>query len=331
MPADQAQQYDLIGVKGVIGYYFQALDQLDGLAWTARIANSFDSTMDTETYAAAGMVPQLREWLGAKQAKSFTEQSVRITNKDFESTIRIKNKDRRRDKTGSIQARMGELAQRAIAHNAKLVATLINTGTATTNASCYDGLALFSSSHKVGTQTINNSITVTIANLATGGTGTHGTTTQPSVGEMALTIMAAVKQIYGFVDDQGEPINEMANSFDVHVPVALSDVAEAAVKAAYLPLGMTNPIGFQAGPAGVQTRLNIVVNPRLTFTDKVAVFRTDGYVKPFIIQTEVAPMVKALAEGSDNEFLNNEILIGVEKSGNVGIGRFDQACLVQMV
>jgi phage major head subunit gpT-like protein len=156
---------------------FQALDQLDGTVWTNRIANSFDSTQDTETYAAVGMVPQLREWIGAKQAKSFTEQSLRITNKDWESTIRIKNKDRRRDKTGMIQARMGELAQRAVAHNAKLVSAIINTGTATTNAAAYDGVALFSSSHKVGTTTVNNSITVTIANLATGGTGTHGTTT----------------------------------------------------------------------------------------------------------------------------------------------------------
>jgi hypothetical protein len=77
--------------------------------------------------------------------------------------------------------------------------------------------------------------------------------------------------------------------------------------------------------------LNVVVNPRLTFTDKIAIFRTDGFIKPFIIQTEVAPMVKALAEGSDNEFYNNEIQISIEKSGNVGIGRFDQACLVQMV
>ncbi len=61
-----------------------------------------------------------------------------------------------------------------------------------------------------------------------------------------------------------------------------------------------------------------------------AIFRTDAPFKSLIIQHEVEPIVKALGAGSDNEFLNNEMLVSVEKSGNVGIGRFDQACLVTM-
>lgn len=332
MPADQAQQFDYIGAKGVIGFYFQALEQYASLGWPARIANTFTSTQDTETYAGIGNVPQLREWLGGKNLKSFSEQSLRITNKDYESTIRIKNKDRRRDKTAMLQARIGELAQRAQVHDAKLLSAVIDAGTGTTVATSYDTRALFSTTHSVGSSgTINNNISVDISALPTGDTtGSHGSTTAPSVGEMALSIVAAIKAIYGFLDDQGEPINEMAQAFDIMVPVGLSDVAQAAISSVYLAQGMNNPILVQAAPSGAPVQRNVVVNPRLTWTDKFAVFRTDAPFKSLIIQHEVEPIVKALAEGSDNEFLNAEILVGVEKSGNVGIGRFDQACLVTM-
>lgn len=328
---NQAQQYDVIGAKGVIGYYFQNLDQLTGLAWTPKVANTFESTMDTETYGGLGMVPQLREWLGGKQLKSLIESSLKITNKDFESTLRIKNKDRRRDKTGQVNARMGQLAERALAHDAKLLSVIINNGTTTTNATAYDGLALYSASHLVGTTALNNNISVTIANLATGGTGTHGTTTAPSVGEMALSIMQGIQQMYGFLDDQGEPINEMAREFIVMVPPSLSGVAQAAVNSAFFALGMNNPIQYTIAPSGMDIKVSIVINPRLTGTANFFIFRTDGFVKSLIIQLEVAPMVKTLDTGSDNEFFNNELLVSVEKSGNVGIGRFDQTVNVTMV
>lgn len=332
MPADQASNYDVIGVKGVIGFYFQALEQLTGSMWTGRIANTFSSTQDTETYAGVGMVPQLREWVGGKQPNTFTEQSLKITNKDWESTIRIKNKDRRRDKTGMLAARMGELAQRALAHDAKLLSAVIDAGSGTTVATAYDGKALFATNHVVGKSgTINNAISVTIASLPTGDvTGSHGSTTAPSVGEMALSITKGIKQLYGFLDDQGEPINEMAQEFDIMVPVGLSDAASAALTSVYLAQGMSNPTLAQMGPNGTTIKRNLIVNPRLTSGTKFYIFRSDSFVKSLIVQLEMAPIVKALAEGSDNEFLNNEILMSVEKSGNVGIGRFDQAVQVTL-
>src|SRR5258706_13937884 len=139
------------------------------MSWTGSISNNFNSTQDTETYAGLGNVPQLREWLGGKQVKTLSEYFVQISNKDWESTIRFKNKDLRRDKTAQIQARMGELATRSLSHDAKLLSSIIDNGAGTTVATAYDGLALFSASHAVGSSgTIANSITVDISALPTG-------------------------------------------------------------------------------------------------------------------------------------------------------------------
>lgn len=332
MPADQAQQFDVIGVKGVIGYYFQALESLSGAMWPGRIANTFMSTQDTETYGGIGTPPQLREWIGGKQLKSFKEQSIRISNKDWESTIRVKNKDRRRDKTGILQAQMGAQAERALTHDMELLSALINVGDGTTLATCYDGKALFADDHSVGDSgTIDNNVSVDISTLPTGDvTGSHGLTTAPSVGEMALSIAAGIKAIFGFKDDQGKPSNVFAKEFDIMVPIGLSDVAQAAISSVYLAQGMSNPTLVQGNPAGSVVQKNIIVNPYLTWTDKFAIFRSDAPFKSLIIQLEFPPVMKALAEGSDHEFFNNEVLFSIEKSGNVGLGCFDKCALVTL-
>lgn len=327
-----AQEFTTIGSKGVIGMMFQAMEQATAASWVSRIANTFVSTQATETYAGIGTVPQMREWLGGKQSNSFTKQSLTISNKDWESTIRVNVKDLRRDKTSFLQARIGELMQRAASHDQKLLSTLIETGNATTNGACYDALSLFNDSHSVGSSgTTDNKISVDISALPTGDTtGSHGSVTAPSVGEAALVIQQGIKTLLGFKDDQGEPINEAMSEVVVMVPIGLSDAFEAALSSVYLAQGMSNPTLTQSNPNGGGIKKTLAVNARLTWTDKIAIFRADAPVKSLIVQLEVEPMFKALAEGSDFEFTENAHLYSVEKAGNVGYGRFDQCVEVTM-
>jgi phage major head subunit gpT-like protein len=320
MPANS--QYPNITSKNVLGMFFQEMEIAADRSWVSAISNTFTSNQATETYAGLGTAPQMREWLGGKQGKNFREQSLTITNKDWESTLEVSLKDLRRDKTGQLQIRIGELAERAMAHDAKLISDLIENGTGTTLGACYDGLALFADTHSVGSSgTIDNELSVDISALPV---ATNGTTTDPSVGEFVHTVLAGVSLLQGFKDDQGEPINENAQQFVVMVPNGLSKVARLALSQQMIGSGENNPL--------IADTLNyrIVSNARLTWTDKFAVFRADGRAKPFITQLEVAPMLKALAEGSDYEFTNNAHLYSVEKSGNVGYGRFDQAALITM-
>ena len=362
MPADQAQQFDVIGVRGILGMFFLALEQYTGQTWINRICNTFESNQDTETYAGLGMSPQLREWIGGKQAKSFNELSVKITNRDFEATLAIKNKDRRRDKTGQITARIGDLAQRAIAHDALLLSALIDGGSstsvsipggATASVACYDGQALFSTSHKIGSTSLNNAI---IANLATisgivGRSVGVGTPTNPSPAAMAQAIIQGMSSIYGFLDDQGQPLNEFAREFIVMVPPAFAGAAVQAVKGQFLALGYANPVLTSIAPSLGEIKFDVVPNPRFTKTDTFYMFRTDGAFKPLIRQVEMLDrtstvegqygeedgmavgaglVMKVLAEGSDHEFKYGEALFSIEKSGFVGDGRFDQALSIQL-
>lgn len=317
------QEQEKITSKDVIGMLFQAMEQANANAWVPLISNEFTSTQATETYAGIGTSPQMREWLGGKKAKGFREQSLQISNKDWESTISIKVKDLRRDKTGYIQLRIQELMQRAVQHQAKLISDLIENGAATTLGACYDGKALFADDHGEGDSgTIDNKISVDISALPID-TAVAGTVSDPHPLEFAHSALQAVLTMQGFKDDQGEPINELANSFLIMVPTGLSKAAR---------LAMSQPQIRQDSNPLINDTINyrVVVNPRLTWTDKFAVFRADGTFKPFISQIEEQPMFKALAEGSDHAFKEAEHLYSVEKSGNVGYGRFDQAVQVTM-
>jgi hypothetical protein len=360
MPASQAQQFDTIGVRGVLGFFFEALEQLDGQTWINRICNTFQSNQDTETYAGLGMVPQMREWIGSKKAQSFNEFSVKITNRDFEATLEVANKDRRRDKTGQLRARIGELAQRAVSHDAVLLSALIDGGQSTSislpggskvTVQSYDGQALFSGSHKIGKTALSNLMSINLSSLQLGSSVGVGSPTNPSPAAIANVILQMLTQLYGFQDDQSQPMNEFAREFIVMVPVGLSGAAVQAVKGQFLSLGYQNPLVSAIAPSMGDLNFTVVPNPRLTKTDTLYLFRTDGTFKPLIRQVEmISPdsaneagfgeedgmavgqglIMKVLAEGSDYEFDNGAAKFSVEKSGFVGNGRFDQCVAAQM-
>jgi phage major head subunit gpT-like protein len=74
----------------------------------------------------------------------------------------------------------------------------------------------------------------------------------------------------------------------------------------------------------------LAVNPRLTWTEKFAVFRTDGQTKAFIRQEEEGVTVSAIAEGSELEFKENKHFYGVKAIRNVGYGYWQHACLTTL-
>lgn len=308
--------------RAVIGQFYLALTAMSGAPWIGPVSNYFPSDQGIEEYAWLGMTPAMREWVGGRQAKGLPENSMAIRNKHFEATLEVLVKDMRRDKSGQVFARIRDLARRANSHWASLLTTLVMNGESTV---CYDGQYFFDTDHSEGQSgTQSNDITVDISALPA---AVHGTTTAPSVEEMQLAIATAIQQMAGFKDDQGEPMNEDMSSFLVKVPVPLMNVALQAVR---------TPAQVDASQTALEAlkgvfSIAVVPNPRLTWTDKFAVFRTDANLKPFIRQEETAVMLKAKAEGSEFEFDNDAHQYGIDTWRNVGYGYWQYACLAQLI
>jgi phage major head subunit gpT-like protein len=312
---------DKITSRAVIGMYYEALQSGVGATWIDAVSNYFPSDQSSEEYAWLGMTPALREWVGGRHAKGFTENGIEITNKHFESTIDILLRDLRRDKTGQLQVRINELAERGNTHFAKLLSTLIVNGA---GQLCYDGQYFFDTDHAEGSSgSQSNKIDFDISAAPA---LVHGSVTAPSPEEAQQAVLKSISQMYTFVDDQGEPLNETAKSFMVMVPVGLAESFRAGLSLARV-----------AGPSSFAVEdwdIRLAVNPRLTtagWTDKFVTVRTDGSVKPLIRQEETAPAIKLKGEDSEYAFDNDAIQVGIDTWRNVGYGRWQGAVQTTLI
>ena len=308
------QQYSS---RAIIGRFYDRLSNTNPPAWVPRTALRVDSDQASEDYKWLGMSPVMREWAGGRSAQGFRSNGITVTNKVFEATLEVDMDDIRRDKTGQIMARVDELPGRAQQHRARLLTDLIIAGEAT---ACYDGQYFFDTDHSEGSSgTQDNDLVFDISD-----NGTGGTATAPLASTIQGAVLKAVQAIMGFKDDRGEPMNEGAMEFDVMVPATFMGET---IKALTMPL-----VG--GGDSNVllsnQFRLTPVINPRLTWTTKLAVFRTDGIVKPFIEQVEQDPMIDAIAEGSEMEIKERKHLYTVTRIGNVAYGYWQHAALVTL-
>ena len=308
--------------RAIIGEFYRTLEQDAGQSWISAVSMLFQSDQESETYKWLGQSPVMREWIGGRQAKGFRENGITIANKHFEATLEVLISELRRDKTGQLLVRIRELAERTNSHWASLLSTLIQNGT---SSICYDGQYFFDTDHAEGKSGLqSNSITVDLSELPIPA-DEKGSATEPSARVVKSAILRGVRQIIGFKDDQGEPMNENARSFLVMVPTSFMDVVNAAISSPVLSGAETNDLATSRNFG-----ITYAVNPRLTWADKFAIFRTDGSVAPFIRQEETPVALNAIAEGSEEEFKNQRHLYGVDAWRNVGYGYWQKACLVTL-
>lgn len=302
-----------LGSRAIIGRFYQALEQDAGVGWVDPISMLFQSDQASETYAWLGQSPAMREWIGGRDAKGFRENGITIANKKYEATLEIPLDWMRRDKTGQIQVRIDEMAQRANAHWAKLLTALIEAGE---SANGYDGQFFFDTDHSEGDSgSQSNDISVDIT-----------TTTAPTAAEMETAILIATQKIMGFKDDQGEPMNEAARRFVVMVPTPFMAATAAALNNPIITTGSTSFTNTLVNLGGFSYQL--AINPRLTWTTKFALFRADGGASAIIRQEEEGLQISALAENSEEEFKHDRHLYGIKAQRNAGYGYWQKACLV---
>lgn len=296
-----------LGSRAILSYMYPRLNEMPA-NWVGNVGMYVPSDQASETHKWLGMAPAMREWIGGRHVEKPRDYGITIENKKFEGTIGVTLDEIRRDKTGLVQVRIDDLVRRANNHWAKLLSELIDAAESTV---CYDGQFLVDTDHvdyNSGTQ--DNDITFAAA-----------TGTTPTVTEMVDALLASFSQMYGFKDDQGEPINEDVSNFLVMVPTTYWSVAHKAVNQELIGSGETNSLNKG------DVSISVVMNPRLTWTTKMMTFATDSPVKPFILQDEVPVTVSSKAEGSDYEHDYDAHEYGVKAVRNVGPGMWQSCCM----
>ena len=315
--------------RAVFGMFYERLMQAVAQSWLDQICTPvFRSDQDSEDYAWLGQVPQMAELIGSRKFTQLRQVPWTVTNTPYQAGLSIPLKHILYDKTDQVMIRVNELAERSTSHWWSLVAALIVAGAA---SACYDGQYFFDTDHSEGDSgTQDNDITVSGLSSATA----------PTSAEMVTAILTAVNQILAFKDDKGEYVNENMTDFLVMLPLSLSTQAMSAAQAQFIQGSggaVTNILVQQD-----RYSLRIAPSPRLSsWTDKFAVFATQGMQKPFIRQQRVPNQAPGWfdADGlgywslwteSEHAKINNEVLVNVESERAAAYGDWKKACLVTL-
>lgn len=311
--------------RAIMGQFFQTLEGAFDKSWVSDIAMRTTSDQQHEEYRFASAVGPMRKWTGQRQPNTLTSKAIRVVNEVWDDSLQIDIDDIRRDKTGQVAIRINELADRVVEHFDKQLTTWIINGDADVAGYglAYDGQYFFDTDHSEGSSgTLEN-------NLDSSDVGqlNVATATAPTQSEMSEAIMGVIAYMYGYLDDQGEPMNGNARNFLVLCPTNLYGPARG---------GVTNGVSITSGGAFTQNilaalpefNIRVACNPRLNAdsTSVFYVFRTDGRTKPFIVQEEKAlTMYTALGEGSEYEAENRVQMYPVEWIGGFGFGQWQHA------
>lgn len=302
--------------------FFAGLGEgVDG-SWASMVGTIVPSDSATENYNWLGTVPQLSVWEGEALLQQLPNYSATLTNQEYIAALGIGKKDIDRDKTGQIRTRVAGLGRRAAKHWESLVSTLIiNSETASgtdISGKAYDGQAFFDTDHSY----TGSNFTTNQSNDLSGGVWNVATATAPTADEAAACVLDMVGGFYALKDDQGEPINGDARSFQIQVgTVALWSPFSQAVGLQNLASGASNPV---AGLTSRGISIEVVLNPRLSAkTTKVYGFRTDGDIKPFILQDEDPVTV----EEEDPGITSKEIVVASKATRAAGYGLWQGAML----
>lgn len=294
---------------------------MDG-TWATSVGSVVPSNSETENYNWLGTVPQLSVWEGEALKQQLPNYSATLTNVEYIAALGVNKNDIRRDKTGQIGQRMRGLGRRAATHWESLVSTLILAAESASGSDisgqAYDGQAFFDTDHSY----TGSNYTTNQSNDLSGGVWNVATATAPTADEAAQCVLDMVGNFYALKDDQGEPINGDARNFQIQVgTVALWSPFSQAVGLQNLSSGASNPV---SGLSQQGINIDVVLNPRLSAsTTKVYGFRTDGDIKPFILQDEVGLSV----EEDAGTVTDKEVTIAATATRAAGFGLWQGAML----
>lgn len=298
--------------RNIIGLLQSKVEERFELSWAKDISlYNPNSNSAEEDYGLFGGYAKMREWIGARQANTINKKQYTVRNRKYESTLVVTNDDRQRDKSGLLDPYLAEWVDGTIMNQWEdLVTDLVNA-----NGTCVDGQAFFSATHAWGEETANKNLLtaseVTPLNIAV--------TTDPTPTEFAAAIMGVVGYMLMWRDDKDRYSNGAARDFTVAVStINLWTPLVTALTSNLLTGIVDNPLnGMKVGGF----KFKPLLLPALTSaTAKFRVFRNDAPLKPFLLQEEAGVQYKSLGEGSDFEFDNDAIKIGVNTKRGAGYG-----------
>jgi phage major head subunit gpT-like protein len=326
MPAGNIYTPGTLDSRDVIADFYPRLQTAMEKIWAPEISIEIASDRETENFAWLGQVPVMRKWVGPRVEEQLAKYSMTIRNYPYEATLPMSITDLRRDKTGQLRTRVGDLAVRTATHWNSLAGTLITNGGGSTSGLAYDGQYFYDVDHnESGTNQKNLCGTgeVPASDVAT--TSTLTTT------EAANIITQAMAYGMSLTDDKGEPINQ-----------GITDLLILCTKVGHYnglrtALGLTN-LGTGSGNNNpllawdFKARVEYVQTSRITSADKLYFFFGTPEMgnTPLIRLNEFGVQTSLQGAGSHDEFYQDRHVFGVNATRGIGYGMWQRSLEIDL-
>jgi phage major head subunit gpT-like protein len=322
MPEGNIYSTGSLDSRDIVADFFPRYDATMETIWAPRISVELPSDREVEELTWLGQAPIMRRWIGGRMEEHLNKYTLSVRNYEYEATLPISVPDLRRDKSGQLRMRVGEMAARTATHWNSLLGTWIAAGEAGSLALGYDGQFFFDTDHNESGTSQTNDLTATEVPSANVSTASTLTTT-----EAANIIMETIAYMMGLTDDKGEPINQ--NPTNVLI-VATKVGHYAGIKTA---LGLNN-LGTGSGNnnpllAWKDYSIDVQYVPqRVTAADKLYFFfGAPGLGStPFIRTSEVGVTTGII----DERLKNNREVFCVNATRGVAYGMWQRAALVTL-
>ncbi len=309
MPSPGLSTTKQLSGAGIIGIILSIMEVMTATPWSFSVSHlNLNADRESIEYAAASATPQMRKWIGGRDAKKLFVESVTLRSEQFEATLVDKIKNWMYDRTGLLNQRLTNFVGRSYTHWDKIATEVIELGETTLT---YDGAYFFSASHSTGSSgTLKNLVTASeIAALDV------VSPTAPTVAEAANICYGLFAHFHSFKDDAGEPIHEDLNSIMVMVPINMFQAFSQAAAAKII----TDLVGSRDNPLmNSNIKITVVANVRLTSTSKIYAFAMNGD-PAIILQQQGEVKMSQKAEGSDFAHDTNQWEFGMTADRVAGL------------
>jgi phage major head subunit gpT-like protein len=256
------------------------------------------SAAGSEQYHWLGAVPGMKELLGEIVIENLKASNYTITNKEFESTVAVKQADIERDMHGVYNPLFQAMGQAGAEHPDELVADLLINGFTQTD---YTGGTFFSTTHK----------------HSVGGGAANQFSNKGTKKFSAANFEAARAAIRSVKNEKGRPMN-----LGSKLLLIVSPTYESAARACVLADTVPNAAGTASQTNVNKGTADLLVWPRLAADEHKWFLLDVGFpVKPIILQEEKPVSIASLTSmDSDHVFKKHEFLYQAYGRYNAGYG-----------
>lgn len=259
--------------------------------WWNRVATEVPSSTKGNTYGWMLKLPRLRQWVGERVLQNVAAASYNLPNEHFELTVSVNRNDIEDDNLGVYNPTIDMIGQQARLYPDDLLAKLMQEGESTL---CWDGQSFFDPDHPVN---INDPSMGTYSNLL-------------SLPLTPANYKAARAAMRKFKGEDGKSLRVRPNL--LVVPPDLEGVALDILEAETID----NSTNTMQGTAEL-----LVIEDLADQPDDWYLLDVSRPIRPFVFQNRKAPQFAALTElTSENVFMRNEFVWGVDARGNAGYG-----------